>query len=510
MTAPGDRVAGEHSRSGLGPGPDRSGDAHPVVVVVGGGVAGLAAAEALLDTVDRAHIEVRLYEATSRVGGKLRSIDFADRRLDVGPDAFLARRPEAVDLARRVGLGDELRAPATGRAWIATGRRLVPLPDGLVLGVPTSLGPLVRSPLVGPIGAARAALDEVLPRQPPVRPIAIGALTRARLGRRVTEMLVEPLLGGINAGRIDELDTETVAPQLWAAAQRPGGLMAALREARRPASTPTPPESEAGSERRPDPTFFGLEAGLERLPATLAGRLVARGLRVELDRTVEALAAVRPGDPTSALWLTSRRADGRPVVEEVAGVVVATPAPAAARLLAEVAPESAARLAGIPYAGVAVATLRYPPGAVARPLDGSGVLVPRPEGRLMTACTWSSVKWPHLSRSGDTVLRVSAGHAGDLRPEGEDDETLLRRLRLEVAELFPFLRPPSDALLTRWPAAFPQYLPGHRDRVEAIRAALPPTVQVAGAALDGVGIPACVASGARAGRLLAGGVLAGG
>lgn len=480
--------------------PDGPSDTRPVVVVVGGGMTGLAAAEALLDAFGERPIEVRLYEATPRVGGKLRSVDFAGRSLDIGPDAFLARRPEATDLARRVGLGDDLRAPATGRAWIATGRRLVPLPDGLVLGVPTSLGPLVRSPLVGPLGAARAALDEILPRNPPAGPLAIGALSRARLGRRVTEMLIEPLLGGINAGQIDELDTETVAPQLWAAAQRPGGLMAALRELRRRAGSPAP---EAGSERRPPVSFFGLEAGLERLPKTLADRLVARGLEIELGRRAEVLTAGRPGDFSSALQLTSLRADGRREVEDVAGVVVATPAPTAARLLAEVAPESAARLAGIPYAGVAVATLRYPPGAVARPLDGSGVLVPRPEGRLMTACTWSSVKWPHLSRDGDTVLRVSAGHAGDLRPEAADDETLLRRLRLEVAELFPLLRPPSDALLTRWPAAFPQYLPGHRARVDAIRAALPRNVEVAGAALDGVGIPACVASGARAGRALA-------
>lgn len=423
------------------------------VAVVGGGIAGLAAAWYL----HREGVDVTVYEADDRLGGKVSTVDFGGRRVETGPDAFLARRPEATEFCRELGLGDDLVSPANAKAYLWLRRRLRPLPTGLALGVPTDLPAVVRSGVLSARGVARAAIEPLLPSRSCDGDQSIGELVRSGFGDEVFDRLVDPLVSGINAGRADDLSAEAVTPQLAAAARSSRSLLLGLRAAR-------PADSDA-------PVFLTVRSGL--------GSLV--------DRVAAELPDVRTSCPVRSL--DELDADA---------VIIATPAFSAAELLRDIAPAAAEELHAIEYASVVLTLLSHPADGVSRSLDGSGFLVPRPEGRLITACSWASSKWPHWGQEGEVLFRVSAGRAGDDRAIRMADDELVARLHAELSEAVGLRAPPTASVVARWPRSFPQYAVGHLDRVARIEAALPPHIAVAGAAYRGVGIPACIASGRAA------------
>ncbi len=452
------------------------------VVVVGGGIAGLAAAHELAGH----GVDVAVREAGDALGGKIRTQAFAGAALDVGPDAFLGRRPEAVELCRALGLGDELVAPSAEAAYVWVGQHLRRLPAAMVLGVPTRLGPLVRSRVLSPPGLVRAAVEPLLPGRPLVDDdAALGALVRRRFGTEVHQRLVDPLVGGITAGDTDRLSVEVVAPQLAAAARRHRSLGIGARTVGAGGGNPAPGAT---------PPFLTLPGGLGRLVEALGEHLAGAGVDV---RTADPVSSLRLG-PHGGYVL-----DGRSGPTVADAVAIAAPAPVAARLVGPHAPDSAATLAGIEYASVTLVAFAYPTAAVGRRLDGSGFLVARGQGRLMTACSWTSSKWAHVASDDRVVLRVSAGRSGDDRADRLSDEALVVALRLELAEALGIVGPPLEVAVTRWPRAFPQHAPGHRRRIAAVESELAhrlPGVTLAGAALDGVGLPACIASGQAAAR----------
>ena len=445
------------------------------VAVVGGGITGLAAGWYL----QQAGAAVTVVEAGDRVGGKIRTDELAGVPVEAGPDTFLARVPWAVDLCRELGLGDELVAPATGKAFLWTAGRLLPLPERQVLGAPTALQPLLRSGILSRAGVARAALDLVLPPTRHLGPDpSVAEVVGRRMGREVLERLVEPLVGGINAGRADRLSLAATARPIADGAARHRSLVLGLRQA------PAPP---AG------PVFLGLAGGLQRL----------------VDRLASELDDVRLGSPVGSISGIDGRGyrlalPGDRHVEADA-VVVTIPSYAAAGLLADLSPTAAAALSTIRHASVVTATLAYPPPAVARPLRGAGMLVPRVDGRLTTACTWSTSKWPALAESGVVMLRASAGRDGDERAMDLSDDEVVRRVHDELAEALGVVGRPTASLVTRWPKGFPQYDVGHRARVDSIEAALEadaPGVLLAGAAYRGLGIAACIEQARRAATVL--------
>lgn len=450
----------------------------PRIVLIGGGIAGLAAAHELSGQ----GVDITLREAGDRLGGKIRTNTFCGFPLDAGPDSFLTRRPEAVELCRELGLEAELVAPATASAWVWVGGRLRRLPGSTLMGLPTRLGPLVRSRVLSPAGVLRAAIEPLLPGRRLAGDGAVGALVRRRFGSEVHQRLVDPLVGGITAGDTNWLSVEVAAPQLAAAARRHRSLGAGARAIVADAPQPaTPP-------------FLTLPAGLGHLVEVLVERLAAGGVDVRTADPVDSLGPAAGGGYAVGGRSGSTPADA---------VVVATPAPVAARLLSPHAPAAASTLAAIGHASVTLVAFAYSAAAVSRRLDGSGFLVARGEGRLMTACSWTSSKWPHVAPDDRVVMRVSAGRAGDDRPDRMSDEALVVALRLELAEALGIVAPPSDVAVTRWPGAFPQHAPGHRRRIAAVEADLArrlPGVTLAGAALSGVGLPACIASGRAAAR----------
>lgn len=453
------------------------------IVVIGGGLTGLTAAARLArgPALDHATgVDVRVLEATARVGGKIHTIDAGGDRLDVGADAFLVRRPEADRLAHRLGLGAELVEPVTGRVWAWTGERLRAWPSGTVLGVPTDIEAVERAGVLSRRGLERLR-DEPSGAWRPL-PAAVdldvGSAVGERMGSEVVDRLVEPMLGGVYAGRPDRLSVRATLPAVAAVLERGGSLVDGLA-ARRVAA--------AG------PVFRTVAGGLGRMVDALVDRLPPGAL-------VRGVAATTIGR-SAGRWEVATTAGS----EVADGVVIAVPAGRAAPLVADLAPDVAARLRGVRTASVAVVTLWYPAAAGVLP-DGSGMLVPRTTGRLVKAATWSSGKWPHLVRDG-ALVRCSVGRVDDDRHRHLDDDGLVTAVDAELREATGLTAGPERAVVTRWDGALPQYEVGHLDRVRSIRAglaAVAPGVEVAGASYDGVGIAPCVASAEEAADRLVG------
>ena len=464
------------------------GGRRPTIVVIGAGISGLAAAWEAAD----GGADVVLLDADRRAGGKLASTTLAGRRIDTGADAFLVRRPEATAFVQDVGLGSSLVSPATSSALLWTGGRLQRLPEGLVLGVPSDLVALARSRVLSPVGLARAALDLVLPggSVPPGVDVAVGDLVRRRLGAEVHDRLVDPLLGGINAGDSDALSLQAGVPQLATALQGHRSLLVGAWLARRRQRRAGPPGS----------VFASVQGGLGRFADQVTRLLGERGVRVVLGFSAERLE-----QPERAAGGRAPRAGWRVVTGTGArfaadAVVVAVPPGPAAALLDQHAPSSAARLGGIASSSVAMVCLAYRATDVGNPLDGSGFLVPRRGRRLMTACSWASSKWPEVAAPGMVVLRVSAGRAGEAQALALSDDLLVAKLHRELRSALSLTGEPAASHVTRWVDAFPQYAPGHAEVVAAIEHGLPAGLEVAGAAYQGVGIPACIGSGRAAAR----------
>ena len=455
----------------------------PHVAVVGGGVSGLVAAYRLSQTRGSAGLRITLLEAEQRLGGKIRTEAFAGRMVDAGAEALLTRMPEVLELCQELGLEHELVAPATGQAYIWSDGVLRPLPPRLLAGIPGGVRSVAATGILSWRGMARAGLDVVLPSRPLEQDESIGALVRRRLGGEALERLVDPLLGGIHAGSCDELSASATAPQLTAALARGHGIVRGLRVGA--ASAPG---------ARSQPVFLGLRDGLGRLIEALAAALVA--------------ADVHTGTRVCALALTPAgrirlELDGRgPLL--VDAVVLAVPAFSAAELLRVVCGPAARELASIAYASVASVLLAYPPQEPATLPPGSGFLVPRREGRLLTACTWVSAKWPRPSEQS-LILKAAVGHAADTRALGLGDEQLIRRVTGELHDALALRGQPVDARVVRFERALPQYRVGHLEHVETIEAAISalPTVALAGAAYHGVGVGACVRDGQHAADRLA-------
>ncbi|MFR9797618.1 protoporphyrinogen oxidase [Streptomyces sp. MS06] len=458
--------------NGASAGADRAGRAaggH--VVVIGAGIAGLAAAHRLLERGAR----VTVVEASERVGGKLMPGEIAGVRVDLGAESMLARRPEAVALARAAGLGEHLRPPATATASIWTRGALRPMPKGHVMGVPGTAAALAG--LLTDEGLARIEKDAELPRTEVGDDVAVGEYVAARLGREVVDRLVEPLLGGVYAGDAYRLSLRSTVPQLFRAAQTSTSLTAAVREI----------QAEAAARRQTGPVFLGLEGGVGRLPLAVAEAVRAGGGEILTGTPVTGLRRAAP-----AGW----RVTAGDRVLHADSVVVAVPAPAAARLLAPESPGAAAELRAVEYASMALITLAYRRAEADLP-GGSGFLVPPVDGRTIKASTFASQKWGWIADQdpGVVVLRTSVGRHGETEVLQRDDDALVAVSRHDLREATGLSAAPIATRVTRWTDGLPQYPVGHHARVARIRAHVDrlPGLALCGAPYDGVGIPACIA-----------------
>lgn len=440
----------------------------PRIAVVGGGISGLSAAlELALSANGRA--DITLFESQTRTGGVIRTSEFAGLPVDEGADAFLRRVPDALQLAANVGMS-ELTSPtgASAAVWV---EGLRSLPEGLLLGVPTSVRSLLRSRLVSPRGSARALADLVLPSRG-LEHDSIGTWVRQRLGSEVHDRLIDALVGSIYAADTDRFSLATV-PQLDALAR--GGRSAILTALR----TRRPPSGE--------PIFAAPPTGMGSLTDAVARRIAELGVTVSIGTAVSEVAATERG-----VELDGQHFDA---------MILATPARVSERLLSSASPEAAAALGSIDAAGVIMVTLAVPAGSLPPTCaELSGYLVPKSRQRSVTAVSFASSKWAHLRPAdGSQILRVSLGRDGLDMDDLDDDDTQTRVID-EVSSHLGCDVSPTATRITRWPGAFPQYRPHHGALVASIEGSLPQTIVAAGASLHGIGVPSCVASGRRAAR----------
>ncbi|MEU1127677.1 protoporphyrinogen oxidase [Streptomyces sp. NPDC005899] len=449
------------------------------VVVIGGGIAGLAAAHRLLDS----GLRVTVLEATERLGGKLMTGEVAGTPVDLGAESMLARRPEAVELATGVGLGDRLQPPATATASLWTRDALRPMPKGHVMGVPGD--PAALADVLSPEGLARIARERDLAPTPVGDDVAVGAYVAGRLGREVVDRLVEPLLGGVYAGDAYRLSMRAAVPQLYEAAKEGGSLLDAVLRV----------QERAAARRQTGPVFQGIDGGIGVLPGAVADAVRAAG--AEILTAAPVLGLTRTGNGWDV------RTDTRVIAAD--GIVLATPAWSASTLLAAECPAASAELAEVEYASMALVTLAFRRSdveATAALRGRSGFLVPPVDGRTIKASTFSSNKWRWVADAapGLFVLRTSVGRYGEEDHLHREDSELVAVSLRDLAAATGLAARPVDTAVTRWIGGLPQYPVGHLTRVARIREAVAalPGLRVCGAAYDGVGIPACVASARRA------------
>lgn len=452
------------------------------VVVVGAGLAGLAAAHDL----SMLGAQVLVLDAGDRPGGKVRSVEVAGVQVDVGAESALAVRPELVDLVRDMGLGDRLIAPTTTSASVWSRGELHPLPAGTLMGIPgdpRSAAGLLTASEVERARAEEPWLGEVS------TDVSVGEYVAARLGDAVVDRLVEPLLGGVYAGQARRISLRAATPSLWAAVQAGESLLETVAGV------------AGGRGTRVGSVFAGVVDGFGSLPDALASVVVARHGEVRSGAVVRGLErssdgwALRVGPTTDAETVTAD------------AVVIAVPPAPGARLLGPHAPRAADLLARIETASMAVVTLAFAKDALGA-LPGSGFLVPPVEGWTTKAATFSSAKWGWLDAAGgDTAyVRASVGRAGEARALQQSDEDLVAAVLADLSRaLHRRLPGPLDVHVQRWGGALPQYAVGHLDAVAAIRADLAGVrgLVAAGAAYDGVGLPAVVGTGRAAARALA-------
>ena len=435
-------------------------------MVIGGGITGLSAAHQLHQQGD----DFVLLEASQRVGGKVSGGPVEGSALgfdvDCAADGFLAREPEMSDLCRELGLGDDLVSPASSGAFIWVDGALRPIPPS-VLGVPLEPDKLNAGGIVSADGIAELKARGFADHPGLIGDATVGEVVRARAGDEVFDRLVDPLLGGINAGNADNLSITAGARTLAEAARRGGPFIGALREQRASAA--------------PGPVFHGVKGGTQRvidaLHDELSDHIFIHAPAVSLERHGHTWRVTTP----------SGHFDGDRVIITTPGFVSAT-------LLEPHAAEAASLLAGLAYSDAVLVTFVVPSEQVGHSLDGAGFLVPRDQGLLMTACSWASSKWEHYDDGNHAILRVSAGRVDDRRWLYLDESTLVETLRQELA-LTIGLQGECVTRVTPWRRSLPQYLPGHLQRCDQIDSSLQrdaPGVTVTGASMRGLGLPACV------------------
>ena len=456
--------------------------------MVGGGITALAAAHRLRE-IDPA-LEMVVLEAGERLGGVIATQRRGGFLVERGPDMFTTRQAEAIDLCHRLGLADQVidTNAQHRRALIVRGGRLYPVPAGFTLMAPVRMWPVLTTPVLSIGGKLRLAWEYFVPARREGGDESLASFARRRLGRQAFERLVQPLIGGIYTADAEKLSMAAAMPEFVELEQKYGGLIRGARRGGLAGRSATRQGQGSGARYG---LFVSLREGLESLVTALAARLPASSVR--LQSPVSRIARSGEGGWELEFGTPPRR-------ERFGAVIVATGAPAAARLLAECAPELSAELASIEYAGVAIVTCAYRRDQFAHPLDAFGVVVPLVEKRKILSVSLSSVKFPGRAPEGSVLLRIFLGGACQPEVLELDDAEMLSMVERELGELLGATGKPLWAEAARWRGAMPQYHVGHLERVERIRAltAQQPGLQLAGNQFTGVGLPQCIRSGEEA------------
>ena len=469
------------------------------VVIVGGGVSGLAAAHRLCELRAKdggEGAEVLLLEASARLGGTVRTHRRDGFLVECGPDSFISEKPEALKLAKRIGLGPRLveTNERHRRSFVVRGGRLRPTPEGFQLLAPSRMLPFLTTDIFTWRGKARMALDLLLPRRRGANgqdDESLAAFVRRRLGREALERMAQPMVGGIYTADPESLSLRATMPRFLEMERRDRSLILAMWKAGRRAAEDARHGRVASGARYS--LFLSFDEGVQVLTDALAARLPEASVR--LNTKVVSLGA------SARRWVLKTEAGE---TFEADAVCVALPAHASARLLRDVDDAAADELEAIPYASTATVNLAYRRADIPHPLDGFGFVVPFVERRATLACTFSSVKFAGRAPEGHALLRAFVG--GALQPEmfALDEDRMVESVRRDLRDLLGVEAPPLFAHVEKWPRSMAQYHLGHAARVARIRSRLRehPTLALCGNAFQGAGLPDCVRGGESAAESL--------
>ncbi|KIL47342.1 protoporphyrinogen oxidase [Jeotgalibacillus campisalis] len=455
------------------------------VVIVGGGITGLAAAYKLDKEYKRkgTDIDITLIESSHRLGGKIHTVHKDGFVVEKGPDSFLERKKSMSRLIQEVGLADRLVPNSTGQAFILMNDKLHPMPGGAIMGIPTQIKPFMSTDLVSMTGKLRAAADFVLPRSKGADDQALGTFFRRRLGNEIVENLIEPLLSGIYAGDIDQISLKSTFPQFYQLEQEHRSLIAGIKK-----TTPAPQMDRNGNKKKKS-MFLTLTSGLQSLVDTLEEKLaeatILKGVKIESI------------DHASSGAYSLKMNNGEFL--EADSIIFAVPHLAAHAIFYK--KNLLSQFKDVPATSVATVAMAFPKDAVTQVLDGTGFVVSRNSDYTITACTWTHNKWPHTVPEGKVLLRCYVGRAGDEAVVDLADDQIEAIVLDDLNKIMKVEAKPDWTIVTRWIDSMPQYTVGHKERLNNIRKELQstfPGVYLAGGSYDGIGLPDCIDQGEKA------------
>ncbi|NGP44469.1 protoporphyrinogen oxidase [Bacillaceae bacterium SIJ1] len=441
------------------------------IVVIGGGITGLTAAYRLEQAARESNgqLSYTLLEASPRLGGKIRTLYKDGFIIERGPDSFLERKTSAAELCKEIGLEDELVRNTTGQSYVLIDETLHPIPKGAVMGVPTSFRPFITSKMFTPVGKLRASADIFIPKSNETGDQSVGAFFRRRLGDQVVDHLIEPLLSGIYGGNIDRLSLFATFPQFYEVEQKKRSLILGMKQSRT-----KPLQKKKGQ-------FLTLKNGLETIVERLAEELTLGDIRTGMAVTdVE-----RNGDRYDV-----HTEEG---VIQADGVIFA----AGHRNLSEVIKDEAIvqPIVDMPSASLATVAMAFREEAVEGLKDGTGFVVSKKSDYDITACTWTQKKWPHTTPEGHVLLRAYVGKPGNEGIIEQSDDAIVGIALHDLKKVIQIHEAPLFSVVTRWRQATPQYVVGHKERIEQLKSALNEhylRFVLAGSSYDGLGLPDCI------------------
>lgn len=451
------------------------------IVVVGGGITGLSAAYYLQKEIKEKQLpyEVKLVEASNRLGGKIKTTKRDGYTIERGPDSFLSRKKPAVKLVEELGISDELVRNGTGQSYILVGNKLHKMPGGSFMGVPTQIRPFLISGITSPKGKLRAGFDFILPRSKKVSDQTLGGFFRHRFGNELVENQLEPLLSGIYAGDIDEMSLMATFPNFYALEQEHRSLVKGLRK--------TMPKKKASTGKKPG-MFFSFKNGLETLVDELERQIEAN--TINLNAAVD---HIEKKDHGYHLLLS----DGE--VYKADAIIMSTPHHTLPKVFSQY--DCFKQFEHIPSTSVANVAMAFDQSSIKKMDDGTGFVISRNSDYRITACTWTHRKWPATTPKGKVLLRCYVGRPNDQAVVDLSDEEITDIVLKDLNKTMKIKAKPEFSVITRWKHAMPQYTVGHQERVAEVReqaSKLVPGVFLAGSSYEGIGLPDCIEQGEKA------------
>lgn len=455
------------------------------VAIIGGGISGLAAAYYLQKAAreNNLPIEIKLIEASHRLGGKMQTVVKDGFTIERGPDSFLARKTSIIRLAKEVGMDHQLVPNSTGKSYVLVNEELHSMPGGSIMGIPTEIGPFITTKLFSLPGKIRAAADFILPKSPSGKDQSLGEFFRRRLGNEVVENLIEPLLSGIYAGDIDHLSLMSTFPQFYQVEQKYGSLIIGMKK-----SSPSKPKKAESDSQKSTGVFLTFKTGLQSFAEAIEAKIdsgsILKGHRVD---------KITKDQSKYEIYLNN----GDSLTADC--IIAATPHKITQSMFSQYEFFDPFKL--VPSTSVATVALAFPKEAIKKDIDGTGFVVSRNNDYSITACTWTHKKWKHSTPEGKVLLRCYVGRAGDETIVELSDDQIVKIVLEDLKKIMDITMDPDFTIVSRWKNAMPQYTVGHKQRLATILQHIKeelPGVFLAGASYEGVGVPDCIDQGEAA------------